>query len=249
MKYHYKSHELLQKKSPADLGLEYTYVQRIELNKKVKIGTTFEEVCLVVIKGEVNFSSQYTSGILNFKDMLYIPRNTKISISSRDAILMYYEAPSDRDSSVIHIKFSEIDKNKETHKIFGQSQNNTKRHVWHFIDAEFPCSRLMMGLCEGEIGGWTVWPPHEHAKEKEEVYVYFNMGKAFAIQCVYDDMDNPYTVEMVKEGDLVTVPRGYHPNVCCPGGRISYIYCMVSKEAGKRDFMDLHFQKIYGEKF
>jgi len=181
--------------------------------------------------------------------MLYIPKNKKILISSKDAILMYYGAPSDQDSSIVHIKFSEIDKKQETHKIFGKSVNNTKRHVWHFIDAEFQCSRLMMGLCEGEIGGWTVWPPHEHAKEKEEVYLYFNMGKAFAVQCVYDDIDKPYAVEMIKEGDLVTVPKGYHPNVCCPGGRISYIYCMVAKEAGKRDFMDLHFQKIYGEKF
>jgi 5-deoxy-glucuronate isomerase len=249
MKFHYRPHELLQRKMPSDLGLEYTFVQRIELDNNFRIETESEEACLVVIKGEVSFSSSSQTGMLYFKDMLYIPINSKISISSRDAILMYYCAPSNKNSSIIHIKFSEIDKSKKSHKIFGEQRNNTKRHVWHFIDGEFPCSRLMMGLCEGEIGGWTVWPPHEHAKEKEEVYVYFSMGKAFAIQCVYDDMDNPYAVEMVKDGDLITIPKGYHPNVCCPGGKISYIYCMVAKEAGKRDFMDLHFQKIYGEEF
>ncbi|OFW54701.1 MAG: hypothetical protein A2163_03225 [Actinobacteria bacterium RBG_13_35_12] len=249
MKYRYKPNELLQKKFPSDLGLEFTSVQRVELNKELIIKTALEEACIVVIKGEVNYSSSNTTGKLVFRDMLYIPKNNKISLSAKNAILMYYEAPSDLDSSVVHIKFSEIDKNPKTHNIFGKSENNTKRHVWHFIDDQFSCSRLMMGLCEGDVGGWTVWPPHEHAKQKEEVYVYFNMGKAFAIQCLYDDMDNPYAVEMVKNGDLITVPKGYHPNVCCPGGRISFIYCMVAKEAGKRNFMDLHFQEIYGEKF
>jgi 5-deoxy-glucuronate isomerase len=249
VKYHYKPHELLKRKIPSDLGLEYTFVQRIELDNSIRIETKSEEACLVVLKGKVIFSSSNQAGRLQFKDMLYIPRNSKISITSKNAILMYYEAPSNIDSSVTHIKFSDIDKSKETHKIFGKSENNTKRHVWHFIDEGFQYSRLMMGLCEGSIGGWTVCPPHEHAKEKEEVYVYFNMGKAFAVQCIYDDMDNPYAVEMVKDGDLITIPKGYHPNVCCPGGKISYIYCMVAKEAGKRDFMDLHFQKIYGENF
>ena len=75
------------------------------------------------------------------------------------------------------------------------------------------------------------------------------MGKAFGVQCVYEDMDDPMAVVMVRDGDLVSVPRGYHPNVGCPAGRISYVYCMTARTAGQRDFMDLHFQEIYGDGF
>jgi len=48
---------------------------------------------------------------------------------------------------------------------------------------------------------------------------------------------------------MVAVPRGYHPNVGCPGGRISYIYAMAARVAGQRDFMALRFQKEFGEGF
>jgi 5-deoxy-glucuronate isomerase len=54
---------------------------------------------------------------------------------------------------------------------------------------------------------------------------------------------------MVTNGDLVSVPKGYHPSVGCPAGKICYIYCMVSKKSGDRSFMDLHIQEIYGDKF
>ena len=74
------------------------------------------------------------------------------------------------------------------------------------------------------------------------------MGKGFAAQFVYDDMDEPAVVALVREGDVVTIPHGYHPNVGCPCGGIFYAYVMVSTTADDRNFMDLRTQKIYGDK-
>jgi 5-deoxy-glucuronate isomerase len=247
-KYHFKAGEFLTKKNPQDLGLEYTSVQRIEVSGKAAIDTKGEEACLAVMEGEAAFRCSDKEGKAVFKDMMYVPGGTKIELSSDRAVLIYFGAPSDRDADFVHIKFSDIDKNPQVHKIFGKSETSCKRDVWQFIGEDFNCSRLLAGFCEGSVGGWTVWPPHEHGDKREEVYVYFNMGKAFAVQCVYDDMENPYAVAMVRDGDLVSIPKGYHPNVGCPGGRISFIYCMVSKTAGDRDFMDLHVQEIFGDK-
>jgi 5-deoxy-glucuronate isomerase len=39
----------------------------------------------------------------------------------------------------------------------------------------------MTSLCWGNPGGWTAWPPNEHAAKREEIYVYFDMGDAFEI--------------------------------------------------------------------
>ena len=36
------------------------------------------------------------------------------------------------------------------------------------------------------------------------------------IQMVYD-LNEPEIVEVVREGDVVVMPKGYHPNVAAPG--------------------------------
>jgi len=246
----YKPSEIKRRLQSSEMGLEYTSIERIELNNVLNIDSENEEVCLVCLEGEYTFDCNGKSGIAVMKDMLYIPFKTNVSIASKNgAVIMRYGAPSDLNSDFCHIKFSDVDKDNKRHHVYGKKDTNCLRDVWDFIDDSFPASRLLMGMCESESGGWTAWPPHEHAEKREEVYVYFNMDKAFGIQCVYEDMDNPLVVAMVRNGDLVSVPKGYHPSVGCPAGKISYIYCMVSKKVGDRSFMDLHIQEIYGNKF
>jgi len=246
-KHYFKADELLKKKKPGEMDLEYITSQRIELKENLTLDTENEEVCLVIIEGKVSFQFECKEGTANFKDMIYVPRRKKIQLYAKDAVIMLFSAPSNIDTQFSLIDFLTIDKNPATHNIVGSLENNCKRDVWKFIDSDFKASRLMMGLCEGHVGGWTAWPPHEHAEKREEVYVYFNMKNSFGIQCVYDDMSNPYNVIIVKDGDLISIPKGYHPNVGCPGGKISYIYCMAAKKPGERNFMDLNVQKIYNE--
>jgi 5-deoxy-glucuronate isomerase len=249
VKYHCGPAELLEKRKPRELGLEYTSVQRIELSGDRSVATAAEEACLVVVEGSVGYSCVESSGTAVFKDMLFLPPGCEARLRSEGAVVMWFGAPSDRAGEPTHIRFSDIDDDPKTHEVFGKPENNTRRDVWHFIGSDFPCSRLMMGLCRGEPGGWTVWPPHEHGAQREEVYVYFGMGKAFGLQCVYRSLVEPDAVVMVRDGDLVSIPEGYHPNVGCPAGGISFVYCMVSKEPGRRDFLDLQFQEIYGDSF
>lgn len=249
-KYHLKPKELLRRVNPGELDLEYTSVERIELEGPVEIVSEGEEICLVCMEGVFSYEVNGENGSAGFRDMLYIPCSTVIKlVSSSPAVIMKYGAPSDLKSDFAHIKFEEVDKDPGRHNIYGRKEINCRRHVWNYIDDKFPAARFLMGMCESDFGGWTAWPPHEHAEKREEVYVYFNMGKAFGIQCVYDEMDDPLAVAMVTNGDLVSVPKGYHPSVGCPAGKICYIYCMVSKKSGDRSFMDLHIQEIYGDKF
>lgn len=247
VKNHFKAVELLQKKSPKELGLEFISVQRIELKEELNLDSQEEEICLVVIDGEVQFKCEDKEGTAHLKDMLYIPRRKELQLYSEGSVIMYYSAPSEIDAAFSHITFQDIDKNSATHVIAGSPDNNSKRDVWKYIDSDFKCARLMMGFCESSPGGWTSWPPHEHAEKREEVYVYFNMKDIFGLQCLYNDLDNPYQVAIVRDGDLISIPKGYHPNVACPAGKISYIYCMAARKSGDRNFMDLNIQKPYQE--
>jgi 5-deoxy-glucuronate isomerase len=249
-KLHFKQNELIIRKEPEQLGLEFTSVQRIELDGERTFETMDEEICFVLIEGQVDFKTEQISGSAYFKDMIYVPWRKQITLfPQKKSILMCYGAPAHRDTYFDHISFVEVDKNSNRHIVYGEEKNNSKRDVWNYIDDRFDACRLLIGICQGKTGGWTVWPPHEHSEEREEVYTYFDMGKAFGVQCVYEDMDQPLVVAMVRDGDVISVPRGYHPNVSCPAGRISFIYCMVARKADERKFMDLRFQKIYGNKF
>lgn len=244
---YFKQKELLSYHDPKSLGLVYCSVQRIELTgEEVVLESGEQELCLIVIEGSLQFACEGAEGSAQMCDMLYVPRDSVITISGEQGVVMRYGAPCSKKYTFHHIAFEEVDKD-ERHKVYGKKENGTLRDVWNFIDDSFESGRFLTGICYGRDGGWTAWPPHEHGKEREEVYVYFNMGNSFGIQCVYDDMEHPSTY-LVQEGDFVSIPTGYHPNVGCPCGGIHYAFVMVSTTEGDRCFMDLRTQKIYGDK-
>jgi len=251
VKYHFKPHELTgQPLRPGQMGLEYTSVQRLDNLGSAVVDSGEEEVCLVCLHGALEYRAAGISGSACTKDMLYLPRRTTVELQALpETVVMRFGAPADRDTRFAHLAFSMVDTDPARHKAYGRREANCRREVWDFIGDGFPARRLMVGLCRGETGGWTAWPPHEHASKREEVYVYFDMGRAFGLQCVYEDLDRPLAVALVTEGDLVSVPRGYHPSVACPGGRMSLVYCMAAKQPGDRHFMDLNIQAVYGDKF
>lgn len=251
VKLHYKPEETLSRIDPEDMGLMFTSAQRIEVTEETKIESLSEEVCFVCIEGSVSYTYREEKGTAVMKDMLYVPINSEITFTSEDqGILIQFGAPCDRDTMFAHIKFEDVDAD-ERHKVYGKDENGTKRDVWNYIDESFDSSRFLMGMCSGDVGGWTAWPPHEHGEIREEVYIYFNMGDSFGAQFVYDDdaMDDPHTVALIRDGHIVSIPKGYHPNCGSPAGGIFYVYCMVSIKPEDRNFMDLQVQKKYGDKF
>ena len=252
-RYLFRSEELKAGVCSHESGLDFVSCQRIELDgdqSAVTVETGPEEVVLVCIFGQVDYDFDGTTGMAQFKDFLYIPWKSKVTVKADDkAVLIRIGAPSDRDTDFAHIRFADVERDPAKHKVFGTIEDNTYRDVYMYIDDKFNASRLLMGIGQGGTACWTVWPPHEHGDDKEELYVYFDMGQAFGIQCVYETLDDPLFCGIVREGDMVSVPRGFHPNVGCPGGRISYVYAMAARVAGHRDFMVLRFQEEFGDKF
>jgi 5-deoxy-glucuronate isomerase len=83
----------------------------------------------------------------------------------------------------------------------------------------------------------------------EEVYVYFDMpAPAFGIQLVYTDRERPEFVQVVREGDAVLMPAGYHPNVAAPGHKINFIWLMAARrEVEDRRFGVVNVQPEFGD--
>jgi 5-deoxy-glucuronate isomerase len=109
--------------------------------------------------------------------------------------------------------------------------------------------RLVAGFTYSDPGNWTSWPPHEHAKMLEEMYVYFDMPEpAFGIQLVYNNTQYPELVTVVRDGDAVLMPSGYHPNVSVPGHRIAFLWAMAAhQEVADRQFGVVNIQPGFGQ--
>jgi 5-deoxy-glucuronate isomerase len=97
------------------------------------------------------------------------------------------------------------------------------------IGKNVQAGRLVAGFTRSEPGHWTSWPPHEHADLLEEMYVYFDMpDPAFGIQLVYTDALRPEVAAIVRDGDAVLMPKGYHPNTSVPGHAVSFVWLMAA---------------------
>jgi 5-deoxy-glucuronate isomerase len=67
----------------------------------------------------------------------------------------------------------------------------------------------------------------------EEAYLYVAMpAPAFGIQLVYTNGSEPELVTVVHEGDVVIMPRGYHPNVAAPGCSMGFLWMMAAEREG-----------------
>jgi 5-deoxy-glucuronate isomerase len=55
-------------------------------------------------------------------------------------------------------------------------------------------------------------------------------------------------VQIVREGDAVVMPKGFHPNVAAPGGQINFLWMMAANREGvDRQFGVVNVQPEYAE--
>lgn len=68
----------------------------------------------------------------------------------------------------------------------------------------------------------------------------------WGIQLVYTDRKEPELVQVVREGDVVLMPQGFHPNVAAPGGSINFLWMMAAnREGDDRQFGVVNVQPEY----
>lgn len=101
----------------------------------------------------------------------------------------------------------------------------TARRVHHLLGPDAEAGRLILFEVLTPGGNWSSYPPHKHDTEDppreallEELYHYrFAKPAGFAFQRIYTP-DRFLDVSLTpRDGDLVLVPRGYHP-VGMPAG-------------------------------
>ena len=201
------------------------------------------ETALVCLSGSADLKIGANTFRLAQHDAIYIPRESDIEVKTQGRVdIGEFSADVEHRYPVQFVSYAQVSQDASLHFNTGGPANS--RDVNILIGKNVNADRLLVGFTRSKPGNWTSWPPHEHAKMLEEIYVYFDMpAPAFGIQLVYNEIGYPELVTPVHDGDAVLMPGGYHPNVSVPGHRIGFLWAMAAhREIEDRQFGVVNIQ-------
>jgi 5-deoxy-glucuronate isomerase len=116
-----------------------------------------------------------------------------------------------------------------------RGQGTNTRLVRNILPETEPADSLLVVEVVTPAGHWSSYPPHKHdsavAGEEtalEETYYYrIDPPQGFAFQRVYTDDRTLDETLCVSDGDVVLVPRGYHPVAAPHGYDLYYLNVMA----------------------
>jgi 5-deoxy-glucuronate isomerase len=205
--------------------------------RSVTFNTFEKEACYIVLSGTVSITVGGECFNLGRYDSLYVPRDSAVQIrTDANADVAEFLAEVDERYPLQLVRFAEVEANPGLK--FATGAPGSRRYLNILIGKNVEAGRLLAGFTVSEPGNWTSWPPHEHAAMLEEMYVYFDMpAPAYGIQLVYNNTEYPELVTVVRDGDAVLMPDGYHPNVSIPGHNICFLWAMAAhREKEDRQF-------------
>lgn len=123
---------------------------------------------------------------------------------------------------------------------------NNARRIRNVLPEQQPADSLLVVEVITPPGHWSSYPPHKHDRDAlpeesylEETYYHrIDPPSGFAFQRVYTadrSLDETLTV---NDGDVVLVPRGYHPVGVPPGYQLYYLNVMAGPTRTWRFFND-----------
>jgi 5-deoxy-glucuronate isomerase len=237
--------------SPTNSTMRHLAYTRIILNSakaSESFSTGDRETGLICLSGEANILVDSKEIALAPRDAVYIPRDANVRVSTKtSADLVEFSCDVANHYPLQVVRASEIAKDPGLQ--FTTGTPGCTRHLQMLLAKNIQAGRLVAGITQADPGNWTSWPPHEHAAMLEEIYVYFDMpDPAYGIQLVYNDTQNPELVTVVRDGDAVLIPSGYHPNVSVPGHRICFLWAMAAhREVEDRQFGVVNVQPGFNQ--
>jgi len=225
--------------TPKNSSMQHLCYARVRLDPsfpEARFDTGSNETAIICLSGSADFTVGESKFTLDKYDAVYIPRSSPVQIRGKAADLAEFSAEVKGNYPLQIVRFADVQKDKSLHFITGGP--TTTRDLNILIGKNVQAGRVLAGFTISEPGNWTSWPPHEHARMLEEMYVYIEMPPpGFGVQFVYTDTNDPDLVAVVREGDAVLMPRGYHPNVSAPGHRIGFLWAMAAhREVEDRQF-------------
>ena len=226
--------------TPENSPMKHLVYGRIILDQetpRATFATGNFETGLICLSGECAITADGETLEIRCHDSIYLPRDTEVDVSTATAVdLVECSAEVENKYPLQVVRYAEVEKDSSLKFKTGGAANS--RTVNITLGKNVEAGRILAGFTTSEPGHWTSWPPHEHAAILEELYVYYDMpAPAFGVQFVYTNPDEPEFIGVVRDGDAVVMPRGFHPNVSVPGHPINFVWLMAAhREVEDRQF-------------
>jgi len=226
--------------TPENSSMKHLVYGRIILDQelpKIEFATASMECGLICLSGACEIRADGQTLTLDRYDSIYLPRDANVEISTDSSVdLVECSAEVDNKYPLQVVRYADVEKDSSLRFKTGGASNS--RTVNITLGKNVEAGRILAGFTTPEPGHWTSWPPHEHAAMLEELYVYYDMpAPSFGVQFVYTNPDEPEFVGIVRDGDAVVMPKGFHPNVSVPGHPINFVWMMAAhREVEDRQF-------------
>jgi 5-deoxy-glucuronate isomerase len=189
-----------------------------------------DECVVVLVQGDVVWNGVEASRSSPFEaraSAVYLPSDRAISVT----------ASADAELLVATSRFGDVEDDSEP--VFVDPRDVTvqmrgrdawEREVHDVAVDQVPARHLMVGETFNVPGGWSSFPPHKHdgtdgEPELEEVYTFrFDPREGFGFQAV--ERGGAPQAFVVRDGDTVGIPAGYHPVCAAPGYRLAYCWVL-----------------------
>jgi 5-deoxy-glucuronate isomerase len=227
--------------TPASAGWKYVgfEVRRLTAGQEVALAAAGRETCVVILTGSVDVRV----GDVNFPGLggrssvfdeeppgaVYAPAGARIVIRADGAAeIALCSAPATGAIAARAIAGERMPR-----EVRGEGTN--RRLVRNVLPQTEPAERLLVVEVITPGGHWSSYPPHKHdtdvpptETQLEETYYHrLNPQQGFAFQRVYTDDRSLDETVCVEDGDVVLVPRGYHPVGAPHGYDLYYLNVMA----------------------
>jgi len=237
--------------TPGNSSMRHLAYGRILLNSSKStdsFSTGNRETGLICLSGQAVVSVGQKDIDIGRHDAIYVPRDSSVTITTKTVVdIAEFSADVDNHYPLQVVRSADLAKDPGLK--FSTGGPGCTRHLQLLLAKNIEAGRLIAGITQADPGNWTSWPPHEHATMLEELYVYHDMPEpAYGIQLVYNNTEYPELVTVVRDGDAVLIPNGYHPNVSVPGHRICFLWAMAAhREVADRQFGVVNVQPGFNQ--
>ncbi|HVP99698.1 MAG TPA: 5-deoxy-glucuronate isomerase [Roseiarcus sp.] len=226
--------------TPESAGWRYVgfETRSLQAGETSALATADKEVCIVILSGKARIKAgDFDSGVVGDRESVfdgapwsvYLPPQANGAIeAASDCEVALCSAPATGKLKARVIPPSEVG-------TLTRGAGANARHVRNILPEDAQAERLLVVEVITPGGHWSSYPPHKHDRDAlpdesylEETYYHrVSPPQGFAFQRVYTDDRSLDETLTVSDGDVVLVPRGYHPVGAPHGYDLYYLNVMA----------------------
>jgi 5-deoxy-glucuronate isomerase len=215
--------------TPESAGWTYVGFSVYRLSGRLERAEDGREACIVLLAGSCSFMGLGEAARATVFDgpptALYVPPGTAWWVEG-EGELAVCTAPARGGLEPRLLDAPEL---------VTRGSGTEERYIANILKEREPAESLLVTEVVTPAGHWSSYPPHKHDRDDppneralEETYYHrLRGGHGFAFQRVYTDDGQLDESIAAEDGDIVLVPRGYHPVVADPRVDLYYLNVMA----------------------